>query len=93
MKTCRLYKFEPSSKFIKLGANYLCPEAGLEPAIALMKGKCLNHLNYSGSNNCCSRLKFLVRVVGLEPDDHRIKSPGLGPTQLHPHVLDKKPRF
>ena len=33
----------------------------------------------------------LVRVVGLEPDAHRIKSPGLEPTQLHPH-LDKNGR-
>ena len=37
----------------------MAPEAGLEPAIALVKGKCLNHLNYSGRNNCCMRLFFL----------------------------------
>ena len=35
---------------------YFGPEAGLEPAIALVLGKCLIHLNYSGSKNCCSRL-------------------------------------
>ena len=39
-----------------LGANSFAPEAGLEPAIALVLGKCLNHLNYSGKNYCCSRL-------------------------------------
>ena len=43
---------------------YLCPKAGLEPAIALVLGKCLNHLNYSGSKNCCSRL--MVRLARLE---------------------------
>ena len=36
--------------------DFLAPEAGLEPAIALLEGKCLNHLNYSGSYNCCMRL-------------------------------------
>ena len=44
----------------------LAPEAGLEPAIALVKGKCLNHLNYSGRNNCCMRLFFPQREGGLE---------------------------
>ena len=34
----------------------LCPKTGLEPVIALLEGKCLNHLNYSGSYNCCMRL-------------------------------------
>lgn len=38
---------------------YFDPEAGLEPAIALLLGKCLNHLNYSGSKDCCSRLIIL----------------------------------
>ena len=38
--------------------NNLCPKTGLEPVIALLEGKCLNHLNYSGSYNCCMRLFF-----------------------------------
>ena len=35
--------------------------------IALLKGKCLNHLNYSGSYNCCTRLlgkEVYIRSVG-----------------------------
>lgn len=40
----------------KTRRTYFGPEAGLEPAIAFVEGKCLNHLNYSGSKDCCSRL-------------------------------------
>lgn len=50
-----------------LGAYYLCPEAGLEPAIALVRRKCLNHLNYSGSKIAVSAL---VRVGGFEPTEY-----------------------
>lgn len=50
-----------------LGASYLCPEAGLEPAIALLLGKCLNHLNYSGSR--IAVCAFMVRVGGFEPTE------------------------
>ena len=45
----------------------MCPKTGLEPVIALLEGKCLNHLNYSGSYNCCTRLlgkEVYIRSVG-----------------------------
>ena len=52
----------------------MCPKTGLEPVIALLEGKCLNHLNYSGSYNCCARLfrkggisRVLEQVMGIEP--------------------------
>ena len=42
--------------FLITRRDNLCPKTGLEPVIALLEGKCLNHLNYSGSYNCCARL-------------------------------------
>lgn len=42
--------------FLITRRDNLCPKTGLEPVIALLEGKCLNHLNYSGSYNCCTRL-------------------------------------
>ena len=54
--------------------NNLCPKTGLEPVIALLEGKCLNHLNYSGSYNCCMRLfrkeeygEQMEWLTGFEP--------------------------
>ena len=53
--------------FLITRRDNLCPKTGLEPVIALLEGKCLNHLNYSGSYNCCMRLFFpQVRKGGLE---------------------------
>ena len=46
---------------------YFGPEAGLEPAIALVLGKCLIHLNYSGSKNCCSRLAWIFIRASTNP--------------------------
>ena len=56
---------------------YFCPEAGLEPAIALLLGKCLNHLNYSGSKNCCSRLIRWYGWWDLNPTVTGLKVRGL----------------
>ena len=46
---------------------YFGPEAGLEPAIAFVEGKCLNHLNYSGSKDCCSRLVWIFIRASTNP--------------------------
>ena len=53
--------------FLITRRDNLCPKTGLEPVIALLEGKCLNHLNYSGSYNCCTRLlgkEVYIRSVG-----------------------------
>lgn len=41
--------FHYTNRPYKTRRIYLCPKIGIEPAIAFLLGKCLNHLNYSGS--------------------------------------------
>ena len=64
--------------------KYFGPEAGLEPAIALVLGKCLNHLNYSGSKNCCSRL---VRIFIRASANPYIKASARALGEAKPLVL------
>ena len=60
--------------------QFLAPEAGLEPAIALVLRKCLNHLNYSGKE------EIAVRVYG-PPAGTRTQNPRLKRAVLLPVEL------
>ena len=78
--------------------NNLCPKTGLEPVIALLEGKCLNHLNYSGSYNCCMRLCLSRRNEGwsgwrdLNPRPFEWQSNAL-PTEPQPHGAGDRSRI